>query len=535
MARQLVEADVAHVFGIPGVQLDHATNGLWHYRDQIQFVSVRHEQTTTYAADGYARSTGRIGVALVVPGPGVLNAGAGLVTALANSSRVLLVAGQIPTDKIGSGLGLLHEIPDQSALLESLCTSAVLARTAGEVAGSLHGAIQRLGGGSGPVAVEVPPDVLAAPTTGSPIGAEPARPPSPGEPKDLSVAAELLFNADRPVIYAGGGARAANAWAELPALAESLGAPLVASPNGKGAFDDRHSLAVMPLGHHELLARTDCVLFVGSRTINVRGGSLAVNPEATQISLNNRPEDLGPPRVFTHTIQGDARTGLDALQELVSQLNGGDRPPCWAEDLDGIQSRALSRIESLEPQLAYTSALRDAMPDEACLVNELTQIGYVSRYSFPIHHPRSYIDAGYQGTLGYGYPTAIGAAIGNPDRSVVCITGDGGFGYGMAEMSTVMRYDIPLVCIVFRDGSYGNVKRMHEQKFAGNYHGTKLHNPDIVELAGAYGMDSYRAHSPHELTGALAAAIDKRVPALIDVPVGPMPDPWPHVYRPFDS
>lgn len=532
MARQLAEEGVTHIFGIPGVQLDYATNGLAAYRDQITFINSRHEHTTTYAADGYSRSTGKVGVALVVPGPGVLNAGAGLVTALACSSKVLLIAGQIPSTGIDKGLGLLHEIPDQSGILEKLCRSSVLTTDPGQVAGALHGAFVQLGNGPGPVAVEIPPDVLSGQTDGAAIGVEPPSTPSPGDAAALALAAEHLAAAERPVIFVGGGGRAANAWEELPALAEALGAVLVSSTNGKGAFDDRHPNAVMPLGHHELMWRTDCVLFVGSRTVSPRAGSLKVNPDATQISLNIDPNSFTAPREFNHTIIGDARTGVAALTEMIVSQTGGDKP-CWADDLDEIRARAQGRLVGLEPQLSYASALRDAMPDETCLVNELTQVGYVSRYALPIHHPLSYIDPGYQGTLGYGYPTAIGAAVGNPDRPVVSVTGDGGFGYGMSEMSTVMNYDIPLVCVLFRDDAFGNVQRMHKQQFDGDFHGTTLYNPDMLALAAAYGMDGFRAESPDELRSALSTAIDARKPALIDVPLGETPDPWPAVMRPY--
>ena len=534
MARQLAEEGVTHIFGIPGVQLDYATNGLAQFRDTIRFITTRHEQATTYAADGYSRSTGRIGVALVVPGPGVLNASAGLVTALATSSKLLLIAGQIPTRGIGLGLGLGHEIPDQSGIIATLCRKSTLVFNADQVAGALHGAFVELANGPGPVAVELPPDILSGRTDGPAIGAEPAGTPSPGAESDLALAAERLAAAERPVIYAGGGARAANAWNELPALAEALGAPMVASTNGKGAFDDRHDLATMPLAHHELMWRTDCVLFVGSRTIGPRFDSLEVHPDAYQIALNIDENAFGPPREFDHTITGDARTGVAALTDLIVGQTGGAKP-CWADDLDDIRARGQARIEGLEPQLSYVAALRDAMPDDTCVVDELTQVGYVSRYSFPVHHPRSWIEPGYQGTLGYGYPTAIGAAVGNPDRPVVSITGDGGFGYGMSEMATVMNYDIPLVCVLFRDDAFGNVQRIHKQQFDGDHHGTELMNPDMLALAASYGMRRARAESPDQLRTELAAAIDAREPVLIDVPLPVVPDPWEPVMRRYEE
>lgn len=528
LARQLAAEGVRHIFGIPGVQLDYASNGLSTVADQITFINARHEQTTTYAADGYSRSTGRIGVALVVPGPGMLNAGAGLVTALACSSKVLLICGQIPSHAIGRNYGLLHEIPDQSGILETLCRSSTLVTDAGQVAGAVHGAMVRLHNGPGPVAVEVPPDILAAATDGPTIGAEPAGTPPAGPAADLAAAADVLSEAERPVIYAGGGAVAAGTWDELPRLAEVLGAPLVSSMNGKGSFDNRHPSAFLPLASKELLARADAVLFIGSRAVDTRGNLTRVAEGAKTLSLNTDPGAFSEPRAFDVSILGDARTGVLAL---LDQLDG-ERSP-WLHDADDVRGRMMADLAPLEPQLSYAAALRDAMPDDGVLVNELTQVGYVSRFTYDVRHPRSYLDPGYQGTLGYGYPTAIGAAVGNPDRPVVSVNGDGGFGYGMAEMSTVMNHDIPLVGVVFRDDAFGNVQRMHKQQFDGVYLGTELKNPDMLALASAFDMTGYRANSPEEFRAALSTAIDAREPALIDVPLGELPDPWSIMMRPW--
>ena len=521
MARQLAEEGVTHIFGIPGVQLDYATNGLSKVRDDVRFIATRHEQTATYAADGYYRSTGRIGVGMVVPGPGVLNAGAGLVTALACSSRILLVSGQIPTRGIGRDLGMLHEIPDQSGILETLCRHSTLTTDAGEVAGAIHGAMVRLSSGLGPVAVEIPPDVLSGATPGVTIGREAPAPASPGDAADLDAAAELLAASERPLIYCGGGAAASDVWDTVAALAETLGAPMMSSGNGRGSFDDRHDLALLPMPGRELLhQRTDCVLVVGSRGLDGRGLPLRVPEGAKVISLNLDPDAFGPPREFDATITGDAAAGLSALAARLDE-----RPP-WCDDLDDVRARGADAIAELQPQLGFAEALRAAMPDDAVLVNELTQVGYLSSVAFPVHAPRSYLYPGYQGTLGYGYPTAVGAAVGNPDRPVVSINGDGGFGYGLAELATVANYDIPLVGVVFHDGAYGNVQRMHKAQFEGDHYGTELTNPDFVQLAEAFGVRGHTASTPDELRSTLSAAIDRREPALINVPIGITPDPW---------
>ncbi len=527
MARQLAAEGVTHIFGIPGVQLDYASNGLAQYADRIQFINARHEQTTTYAADGYARTTGRIGVALVVPGPGVLNAASGLVTARSCSSPVLLISGQVPTRGIGQGLGLLHEIPDQSGILETLCHHATLVTEPGQVPGAIHGAMVRLGQGPGPVAVEIPPDVLAGTTGGAAIGPESPAPPAAGDEADLGAAAEALAAAERPVIYVGGGGYAAHAWDELGELATKLSAPIVSSANGIGSFDNRHPMSFLPLAGKELLARADTVLFIGTRALEGGGRPVRTGPGATLISINIDEAAFAPPRSFDVTVTADARAASAALTGLVAE-----RGP-WLDDADEVRRRVADDLSPLQPQVDYAAALRDAMPDEAVLVSELTQVGYVARYTFGIHHPRSYLSPGYQGTLGYGYPTAIGAVVGCPDRPVVSINGDGGFGYGLAEMATVMNYDLPLIGVVFRDDAYGNVQRMHRQQFDGVHHGTELTNPDLLGLAASFDMTGYRAESPDELRTMLSQAIDAREPCLIDVPIGVTPDPWGIVTRPY--
>ncbi|MEM8924772.1 MAG: thiamine pyrophosphate-binding protein [Actinomycetota bacterium] len=530
MARQLAAEGVEHIFGIPGVQLDYASNGLSAHTDQIRFINVRHEQTATYAADGYARSTGRIGVGLVVPGPGVLNAGSGLVTALACSSPVLLISGQIPSRGIGRNLGLLHEIPDQSGILSTLCRHSTLVAEPGEVAGAIHGAMVRLANGPGPVAVELPPDVLYGRTDGAAIGPEPAGTPSPGTEAELGLVAERLSAAERPVILAGGGARVAGAaWEALPALAQATGAALVGTTNGKGAFDDRNPYAFMPLAAKELLKRADVVLCVGSRGLDTRGNPVAVGADTVVLSVNHDAAAFDPPRDYAATVLGDAGTGAAALAAMI----GGEKP-LWLDDADEVRARWEAEITGLEPQLSFARALREAMPDDAVLVNELTQVGYAARYDYDVRAPNSYLDPGYQGTLGYGYPTAVGAVVGNPHRAVVSVNGDGGFGYGLAELATVANHELPLVGVVFTDSAYGNVQRMHKQQFDGVFHGTALKNPDFVALAESFDVRGMRATTPEEFRSTLSSAIDSRKAALIEVPIGEVPDPWSLVMRPWD-
>jgi len=522
MARQLVAEGVQHIFGIPGVQLDYATNGLSKVTDRLRFVTCRHEQTATYAADGYARTTGRVGVGMVVPGPGVLNAGAGLVTSWSVSSKVLLLSGQIPTRGMGRHLGMVHEIPDQTGVLRAITRGVELVTDVDRVPAAIRAAMAQLAEGPGPVAVELPPDILSGRTAAELAEPFAARPAPAGDPEALDRAAAVLRAASRPIIVAGGGVVAAEAHQPLIALARRLGAPVTTTSNGRGAVDDRDPLALRLVAGSEVLARADAVLVVGSRGLTQRGRPLTAAEGAAIVHITLEERDLGAPRSPAVAVAADAGAALDALLE---RLDGPDRP-CWAGDLDDVRARETEALARLQPQWSYVEALRQAIPDDGILVNELTQVGYVAMAGYPVHAPRSYLWPGFQGTLGYGYPTAIGAKVGNPDRAVVSITGDGGFGYGLAELATAAHENIAVVVVVFSDGAYGNVQRMHDQQFDGVHLGTELTNPDWVALGRAFGIHSERAGDAAQLRTALARAIDADRPALIEVPMPPCPDPW---------
>ncbi len=526
LAQQLVREGVSHIFGVPGVQLDNAMDGLAGVTDQITFMNARHEQGGAYMADGYARSTGKVGVCMVVPGPGLLNAAAGLATAHATSSPVLCISGQIPSHTIGRGLGMLHEVPHQSRILDSLTKWHALAATPNDVPALIREAFRQLRSGRPrPVAVEIPPDVLAA------RGAVELLAPDPNEaetgrmapdPDAVRAAAELLRTAERPAIWAGWGVQASDATEELRAVAEALEAPVIMNRGGRGSLSDRHHLALTAVGGRKVLPDADVVLVVGSRFLNLRGLPVPTAPDAKIILINVDANDLGEPRHADVAVHADARLALAALQ---AELAGTPRAS-RREELDAVRAWCAEQVASIEPQMSWLRALRGALPDDGIFVNELTQVGYVARSGFPSYGPRATLTPGYQGTLGYGFPTALGVKVGNPDRAVVSITGDGGFGWGLSELATAAKYGIGLATVVFNDGAFGNVRRTQKDDFGGRYIGTDLVNPDYVKLGEAFGVASERAASPDELRTALEKAFAAGAPTLIEVPVGEMPSAW---------
>ncbi|HEY1293114.1 MAG TPA: thiamine pyrophosphate-dependent enzyme, partial [Chloroflexota bacterium] len=484
----------------------------------------------SYMADGYSRSTGRIGTCMVVPGPGLLNALAGVSTAFACSSRVLCISGQIPSNAIGRGLGLLHEIPDQSNILRSLTKWSACAEHPAQVPGLVHEAVRQLRSGRPrPVGLEIPPDVLQA--TAEDIALlEPVAHDEPLVPDAdlLNQAARLLASAERPVIYAGGGVVAGNASQPLRALAELLQCPVIMSANGRGALDDRHPLALTWLAGRAALAEADLVLGVGSRFLSGQE-QLTFAPGARCILLNAEPNDLGEPRRPEVAVLSDAALGLAGLRDELAGLSPNGRRRVWL-DLDHVRRWAEELMSQIQPQYSWVRSLRAALPEDGVLVNEFTQVGYMSQAAFPVYHPRTYLSPGYQGTLGYGFPTALGARVGNPDKPVLSISGDGGFGWALPELSTARKFGIGLVTVVFNDQAYGNVRRAQAEQFGGRIFGSELLNPDFVELAESFGVRGARATTPGELEGLLRETLGANAePVLIDVPVGVMPQPFRHL------
>lgn len=523
LARQLVLEGITDVFGIPGAQLDWATDALHEVREQIRFWVPRHEQTASCMADGYARSTGRIGTCLVVPGPGLLNAAAGLATAWACNARVLAIVGQVPSAAIGKGYGLLHEIADQSQILGSLTKWHAMARSPDEVPWLVREAVRQLGAGRArPVGIEVPPDVLSASAEVALIA------PPPDEDArtapDLALveqAARLLHEARFPLVLAGSGALAADASVELQAVAERLQAPVVMTEQGRGVLSDRHPLATNLLGGRALFPHADVVLVVGSRfTDNINPGPAWPQDRAKFIFVDADPGAWSAPQRPTLAIHADARLALAALG---ARLPGGR--PSRAADMSKVRAWCESQAREVEPQWAWTQAVRAAVPEDGVVVQDLTQVCYYARSFLPQYRPRTSITPGRQGTLGFAFPTALGVAAANPERAVVCLSGDGGFGYGLAELATAAKYRLAVVTVVFNDRQFANIRNMHMRAF-GRATGHELHNPDFVRLADAFGVKSAVIRSPDELAGMLPRAIASREPWLIEAQVGEMDDPW---------
>ncbi|MFZ3233994.1 MAG: thiamine pyrophosphate-dependent enzyme [Stellaceae bacterium] len=511
------------IFALPGVQNDALFVALYDAGDALRVIHTRHEQGAAYMALGYARATGKIATYAVVPGPGFLNTTAALSTAYATNAPVLCISGQVQSDMIGRAYGLLHEIPDQLGILRSLTKWAARIDHPTEVGKRVNEAFRQLRDGRPrPVGLEIPPDVLALATEVALPTTEMPPPPTEPDPDQIAEAAQLLAAAKKPLIFVGGGA--VDAGEELLAIAELLQAPVVSHTGGKGILSDRHYLAQSALAGHELWRDADVVLAVGTRLHQpqLRWG---VDRDLKLIRIDIDPTEIT--RFFKPSlgIVADAKTGLAALHHALDRL--APKRPSRHDELETLKAATLARLEErLGPQCEYLRAIRAELPDDGIYVEDLTQVGYVGRVAFPVYQPRTYIHSGYQGTLGFGFATALGAKVGRSDRPVVSVSGDGGFMYNVQELSTAARHGIDVVAIVFADGAYGNVRRMQKEDYGNRLIGVDLQNPQFPKMAESFGLAGVKTTSPDGLRREIAAALGRRGTTLIEAAVGEMPDPW---------
>jgi acetolactate synthase-1/2/3 large subunit len=526
IAGSLVAHGVDTLFGIPGAHMYDFNDALYERRDTLRFIHTRHEQGAGYMAYGYAKSTGKVGVYTVVPGPGVLNSGAALCTAYGANAPVLCVTGNIMSDLIGRGRGQLHELPDQLGTIRGLTKAAERVNHPNEASPIMAGLFTRmLSGRRGPVAVEAPWDVFGqkGPVEEFAIGA--ALPPPPVDTDAIAAAAALIAAARNPLIMVGGGA--VDATREVADLAYTLQAPVTAHRSGKGILPDDDPLALDSVAAFEYWRRADLLIGIGSR-LELQYMRWRWFPEGMKVirididptEMVRLKPDIG--------IVADAAAGTRAL---IGALPHGERPPRHAE-FRTLKAKARAAISKVQPQLDYLDAIRAVLPRDGFFVEEVSQMGFTARFGFPVYGPRQYVTCGYQDNLGFGYNTALGVKVAHPDKAVVSVSGDGGFLFGLQEMATAVHHRINVVAIVFNNSSYGNVLRDQLQTYQGRFIGSDLTNPDFVKLAESFGVRGFRATSPEELKRSLAEALALDVPALIEVIVekGSETSPWTFIH-----
>jgi acetolactate synthase-1/2/3 large subunit len=514
LVKSLISHGVETVFGLPGVQTYALFDALRQHRDQLDYVGCRHEQGAAYMALGYAKSTGRPGVYTVVPGPGFLNTSAALSSAYSANAPVLCLTSEVPTPYIGSGAGLLHELPDQLGIIRRLTKWAERVESPQAVPAVMNEAFaQMTSGRQRPVAVEVPWDVLQAKGDVTITAPLPKRAPPPVDSRAIDEAVALIREARQPMIMVGGGAMHASE--QVLELAQRIQAPVTAFRSGRGVVSNDSPYSLTCAEAYRCWEKTDLLIGIGSRLElqYFRWPSRPANLKIVRIDID--PAELA--RLKPHAgILADAR---DAITELNAALKrSGFNPRSREEELTGIKKQVQQDIQEIQPQLSHLRAIRDVLPRDGFFVEEISQVGFASFFGFPIYEPRTFVTCGYQGTLGFGFPTALGVKVGNPDKAVVSVTGDGGFMFGVQELAAAVQHNIALVTVLFNNNAFGNVLRDQNERFSGPF-GSELVNPDFVKLTESFGAMAIRAHSPDELRRALERAFAANGPVVIEVPV----------------
>ena len=525
-AKSLYREGVRVIFGLPGVQLYGLLDGLAK-EPGIRFINTRHEQATTYMADGYARAGGDIGTALVVPGPGLQNASAGIGTAYSASSPVLVLAGQVERDLIGVERGMLHEIKGQMDTIKPVTKHQRLVLEAEDIPEAVHEAMEQLKTGRPrPVEIEIPPETLYDVADIELLEEGKYERPG-GNPESIKNGADLIASADNPLFWAGGGVISAEASSELTAIAEFLQAPVITTGEGRGAISDRNHLSI---GSFRFKNDTFFENRIDDHDLIIAVGTRMAYPEFLKgqkvLQIDIDEEEIGRNYTNTEGILGDAKKSLGSLLEaLQTRMEARDSR---REELSKIKEERFNPSTIIEPQNSYVEAIRRAMPDDGILISGMTQIGYYSRNKYEVYEPRTYLTSSYYGNLGFAYPTALGAKVARPDKPVVAVSGDGGFMFNVQELSTAVHHKINAIVVVFNDNAFGNVMRDQVNMFDGREYGAIVHNPDFMKLADAFGARGVRIEDgdPESLEKELSSSINIEAPTLIEVPVGEMPNPF---------
>jgi len=533
MVRAAIANGIDTVFGIPGAQIYPLFDALQRF-DNVKTIITRHEQGAGYMALGYAKATGKPGAFAVVPGPGVLNTTAALCTAMGSNVPVLCLTGQIMSDFLGHGRGHLHELRDQAATLRTIIKHADRIDDPANASAQVNEAFRVMQSGRpGPVSVEMCWDTMAkewdvAIGPGNDVIEKPTV-----DEDAVSDAAELIAGAKNIMITCGAGAQHASG--EVRELAATLGAATTALRGGRGVVSEDSEWGVGSHAAWKLWQDTDLLIGIGSRLEMhyMRWGSMvkryqeptAGGPKLIRIDIDPQEMARFHPDVG---IVADAADGVRALLEAVTRKGFSVGDP---ERIARARRAARAEIEEIQPQVAYLDVIREVLPRNGYFVEELCQAGFASYFAMPVYEPRTYVTSGYQGTLGFGFPTAIGVKAAMPDRAVVSITGDGGFMFGMPELATAVQHNIGLVTIVFNNSAFGNVRRDQQKGFDGRLIGANLTNPDFVKLAESFGAAGSRVTSPEELKPVLEQAINNNKPAIIEVVIerGTEADPWKYI------
>jgi acetolactate synthase-1/2/3 large subunit len=501
---------IRRVFGMPGSHSTHIYDAI-HRRRGIETILCRNEQAGAYMADGCARVTGCPAVLCTTAGPGATNALSGIAEANSDSSPVLLLAGQVNHDRLHELCGRYHEI-DLDGIFRPATRFTATIMANDRIPEAVDRAISAMvSGRPGSAALILPQDLMAMQTASpaSATSAELSRIAPPEEP--VRRARELILASQRPVIVAGGGAVSSGASDEIERLAVNLGCPVITTLNGKGIIDERSPLS---LGHGRsrrarlALSRADLMLAAGCRFNEVFTASATMPMPKTLIQIDIEAAPIGVNYPVTLGIVADARTALRAMLKEMPPRDGAEWKKNW---------HRFSQAEQLKPEWLIET-LRAAIPEGAIVFADASEMGLKMQTDFAAHAAGTFFYPSNFAALGWGFPAAVGGAIGRPDRWIISMNGDGGFLMAAQELATAVRYRLKMIVIVHNDSTYGAIKNLQQTRHEGRFCDTDLNNPDFLKFAESFGLPATRARDAGELSAAIAKALQRDGPSFIEVP-----------------
>jgi len=532
----LVHEGVESIFGYPGGAVLHIYDELWRARDRITHYLVRHEQGAVHMAEGYARASGRVGVALVTSGPGATNAMTGIANAYMDSTPIVVITGQVPTPLIGTDA--FQEV-DTVGITRSCVKHNYLVRDVRDLAPIVHEAFHLARSGRpGPVVIDIPKDVSAAQASYSrfknitfPCVERSSMP----DPSVVRRAVDAILKAERPVLYVGGGIVNSGAADALRSLAEELQLPVTPTLMGLGGFPSAHSLCLNMLGMHGTyaanmaVAESDLLIAIGVRFDDRVTGKLATfAPHARVIHIDIDPANVGKNRAPDISLIADARAALEALHSEIAsrqseRLEAVKRRDQWWTTIRAWQREQPLRFSGSREQIKPQSVIRELhrlTRGNALIVTDVGQHQMWAAQFYPFSRARQWITSGGLGAMGFGVPAGIGAQLARPDQLVVAVVGDGGFQMTNQELIVAVQYELPVKVLIMNNGYLGMVRQWQEMFYDRTYSEVDLSvSPDFVKLAQAYGALGIRATRPEELEDVLTAGLSHKGVAVIDVVV----------------
>ena len=529
LVRSLELEGVEVLFGYPGGVVLPIFDALYESK-QIHSVLPRHEQGAVHAADGYARVTGRPGVAIVTSGPGATNTVTGLANAYMDSIPMVVFTGQVATAVLGTDA---FQESDITGITLPVTKHNYLVRDAADMPEIIKEAFHiATTGRPGPVLIDVPADVSKHEISFSypdHVNLPGYKPTYKGHSKQIKQAAGMIAKARKPLLYVGGGVVASDAAAELKELAELMQLPVTTTMMGKGAFPEDHHLWIGMPGMHGAkytnytITETDLLIAIGVRSDDrVTGKPSTFASKAKVIHVDIDPAEIGKNKAVDVPIVGDAKHIIAGLTAELRKSGAEPRTDAWMRAVDDWRKRFPLHYSNesggLMPQYVVERVSELTKDRETIVCTEVGQNQMWACQYYTLRKPRTWVSSGGLGTMGFGFPAAIGAQLGRPDALVVDIAGDGSIQMNIQELATAKLYDVPVKIIVLNNGYLGMVRQWQELFYGKRYASSVLDRdvPDFVKLAEAYGCFGVRVKTPEELDAALTAAFEFDGPAIVD-------------------